>query len=54
MIAFGGLSWALDGAAAPAAAVLRLDAAMGPPAALVRGSAGRPRACPRARSASAT
>jgi ATP-binding cassette subfamily B protein len=28
MIAFGGLSWALDGAAAPAAAVLRLPAAM--------------------------
>ena len=27
-IAFGGLSWALDGSAAPAAAVLRLDAAM--------------------------
>ena len=30
MIAFGGLSWALDGAAAPAAAVLRLREAMGP------------------------
>lgn len=28
MIAFGGLSWALDGASAPAAAVLRLEAAM--------------------------
>jgi len=28
MIAFGGLSWALDGAAAPAAAVLRLPASM--------------------------
>jgi ABC-type multidrug transport system fused ATPase/permease subunit len=28
MIAFGGLSWALDGAAAPVAAVLRLDSAM--------------------------
>src|SRR5206468_6240833 len=27
-IAFGGLSWALDGAAAPAAAVLRLQSAM--------------------------
>ncbi len=25
MIAFGGLSWALDGAAAPVAAVMRLD-----------------------------
>jgi ABC-type multidrug transport system fused ATPase/permease subunit len=30
MIAFGGLSWALDGAAAPAAAVLRLHEAMDP------------------------
>ena len=29
-IAFGGLNWALDGAAAPAAAVLRLRAAMAP------------------------
>jgi ABC-type multidrug transport system fused ATPase/permease subunit len=29
MIAFGGLNWALDGAAAPAASVLRLKAAMG-------------------------
>lgn len=38
MIAFGGLSWALDGAAAPAGAVLRLRAAMGPAGALVRGS----------------
>ncbi len=28
-IAFGGLSWALDGAAAPVAAVLRLEGAMG-------------------------
>jgi ABC-type multidrug transport system fused ATPase/permease subunit len=28
-IAFGGLSWALDGAAAPVAAVLKLEAAMG-------------------------
>jgi len=37
MIAFGGLSWALDGAAAPAAAVLRLQDAMGPAGALVRG-----------------
>jgi ATP-binding cassette, subfamily B, bacterial len=37
MIAFGGLSWALDGAAAPAAAVLRLEAAMAPAGALVRG-----------------
>jgi ABC-type multidrug transport system fused ATPase/permease subunit len=37
MIAFGGLSWALDGAAAPAAAVLRLQEAMDPVGALVRG-----------------
>jgi ATP-binding cassette, subfamily B, bacterial len=37
-IAFGGLSWALDGAAAPAAAVLRLKEAMAPAGALVRGS----------------
>ena len=29
MIAFGGLNWALDGASAPVAAVLRLKAAMG-------------------------
>jgi ABC-type multidrug transport system fused ATPase/permease subunit len=36
-IAFGGLSWALDGAAAPAAAVLRLQEAMDPAGALVRG-----------------
>jgi ATP-binding cassette, subfamily B, bacterial len=45
MIAFGGLSWALDGAAAPAAAVLRLQEAMDPVGALVRGdraSAGMP------------
>jgi ABC-type multidrug transport system fused ATPase/permease subunit len=37
MIAFGGLSWALDGASAPAAAVLRLEPAMAPAGALVRG-----------------
>jgi ABC-type multidrug transport system fused ATPase/permease subunit len=37
MIAFGGLSWALDGASAPAAAVLRLREAMGPAGALVLG-----------------
>ena len=30
MIAFGGFSWALDGASAPVAAVLRLEAAMRP------------------------
>jgi ATP-binding cassette, subfamily B, bacterial len=34
MIAFGGLNWALDSAAAPVAAVLRLDAAMAPVGAL--------------------
>ena len=39
MIAFGGLSWALDGAAAPAAAVLRLQDAMRGSGALVLGSA---------------
>ena len=38
MIAFGGLSWALDGAAAPAAAVLRLQGAMEPAGALARGA----------------
>ncbi len=38
MIAFGGLSWALDGAAAPAAAVLRLQEAMNPAGALERGN----------------
>jgi ABC-type multidrug transport system fused ATPase/permease subunit len=38
MIAFGGLSWALDGASAPAGAVLRLREAMGPAGALVSGS----------------
>lgn len=34
MIAFGGLNWALDGAAAPVAAVLRLESAMAPAGAL--------------------
>ena len=37
MIAFGGLSWALDGAAAPAAAVLRLGPAMATRGALAPG-----------------
>jgi ABC-type multidrug transport system fused ATPase/permease subunit len=37
MIAFGGLNWALDGAAAPVAAVLRLEPAMGPVGALPSG-----------------
>ncbi len=39
MIAFGGLSWALDGASAPAAAVLRLGAAMARAGALTPGAA---------------
>ncbi|HYF44976.1 MAG TPA: ABC transporter ATP-binding protein, partial [Acidimicrobiales bacterium] len=38
-IAFGGLNWALDGAAAPVAAVLRLKAAMAPAGDLSRGTA---------------
>src|SRR5262245_13281250 len=37
MIAFGGLNWALDGAAAPVAAVLRLEQAMEPAGALSSG-----------------
>jgi ATP-binding cassette subfamily B protein len=37
-IAFGGLNWALDGAAAPVAAVQRLEPAMGPAGALTPGS----------------
>jgi ABC-type multidrug transport system fused ATPase/permease subunit len=37
MIAFGGLNWALDGAAAPVAAVLRLEPAMEPAGALSSG-----------------
>ena len=38
MIAFGGLNWALDGSAAPVAAVLRLEHAMAPAGALASGS----------------
>jgi ABC-type multidrug transport system fused ATPase/permease subunit len=38
MIAFGGLNWALDGAAAPVAAVLRLESAMAPQGALPAGT----------------
>jgi ATP-binding cassette subfamily B protein len=38
MIAFGGLNWALDGAAAPVAAVLRLEPAMGPAGAMPSGT----------------
>jgi len=37
MLAFGGLSWALDGAAAPVAAVRRLEEAMAPAGALAQG-----------------
>lgn len=37
-IAFGGLSWALDGAAAPVAAMARLEAAMAPAGALMPGA----------------
>jgi ATP-binding cassette subfamily B protein len=37
MIAFGGLNWALDGAAAPVGAVMRLEAAMAPAGALAAG-----------------
>jgi ABC-type transport system involved in cytochrome bd biosynthesis fused ATPase/permease subunit len=36
-IAFGGLSWVLDGSAAPVVAVLRLEAAMAPAGALAAG-----------------
>jgi ABC-type multidrug transport system fused ATPase/permease subunit len=38
MIAFGGLNWALDGAAAPVGAVLRLEDAMAPAGALRSGT----------------
>ena len=38
MIAFGGLNWALDGSAAPVAAVLRLEAAMAAAGALASGT----------------
>ena len=38
LIAFGGLNWALDGAAAPVAAVLRLEPAMAPAGALPSGT----------------
>ncbi|HEV2194007.1 MAG TPA: ABC transporter ATP-binding protein [Candidatus Acidoferrum sp.] len=38
MIAFGGFSWALDGSAAPVAAVLRLEAVMRPAGALPSGT----------------
>jgi ABC-type multidrug transport system fused ATPase/permease subunit len=38
LIAFGGLSWALDGSAAPVAAVLRLEPAMAPAGAVRSGA----------------
>src|SRR5262249_45831922 len=38
MIAFGGLSWALDGASAPASAVLKLRETMGQAGGLVSGT----------------
>jgi ATP-binding cassette, subfamily B, bacterial len=38
MIAFGGLNWVLDGAAAPVVAVLKLEAAMAPAGALRSGT----------------
>jgi len=38
LIAFGGLNWALDGASAPVAAVLRLEPAMAPAGALPSGN----------------
>lgn len=38
MIAFGGLNWALDGSAAPVAAVLRLEGEMAPAGALSSGT----------------
>jgi ABC-type multidrug transport system fused ATPase/permease subunit len=38
MIAFGGLNWALDGASAPVAAVLRLEKVMGQAGSLIPGS----------------
>lgn len=40
LIAFGGLNWALDGSAAPVAAVLRLEASMAPAGALALGAPG--------------
>jgi ATP-binding cassette subfamily B protein len=49
MIAFGGLSWSLDGAAAPVAAVLRLEPAMRPTGALLSGNRPAPAAAPEIR-----
>ena len=41
MVAFGGLSWALDGASAPVGAVLRLESVMGSAGALSTGTSQR-------------
>ncbi len=41
-IAFGGLNWALDGAAAPVAAVVRLESVMPPAGALASGNGSTP------------
>jgi ATP-binding cassette, subfamily B, bacterial len=46
MIAFGGLNWALDGAAAPVAAVLKLESAMAPAGALPGTLSGTPSEAP--------
>ena len=46
LIAFGGLNWALDGAAAPVAAVLRLEPAMAPAGALPSGRRAPPAGMP--------
>ena len=51
MIAFGGLNWALDGAAAPVAAVARLQGRDGPGRARSRRATAGRRACQPARSA---
>ena len=49
MIAFGGFSWALDGSAAPVAAVLRLEPAMRPAGALSTGTRPAPAKAPEIR-----
>ncbi len=49
MIAFGGFSWALDGSAAPVAAVLRLEPAMRPAGALSTGTRRPPATAPEIR-----
>ncbi len=54
MIAFGGFSWALDGASAPVAAVLRLEPAMRPAGALSSGVRPAPIAAPEIRFAGVT